>query len=113
MRVSFYFSFSKHLFLLVFCCFSLSLFSQKELQWESPTLGPTLYSLDPILETNPQKYLQLIDSLRGTIHEKDKDLFTIRYHFQKGCAYRNLNDFENLYFHFEKMKSYAIAYGYR
>ncbi len=113
MKTPFNFLFSKHLFTLVFCCLSFSLFSQKELRWNSPTLGSTLHSLDSILETNPQKYLQLIDSLKGTIHEKDKDLFTIKYHFKKGCAHRNLNDFENLYFHFEKMKLYAIEYGYR
>ncbi len=113
MRITFYFLFSKHFLILFFCCLSFSLFSQKELRWNSPTLGPTLSSLDSIMETNPQKFLQVIDSLKLTIPENDKDHFTIEYHYLKGCAYRNLNDFENLYFHFEKMKSYAIEYGYR
>ena len=113
MRIPFCFSFSKHFLTLVFCCISFSLFPQKELKWNSPTLRATLSSLNVVLETNPQKYLQLIDSLKGTIPENDKELFMIRYHFKKGCANRNLYDFENLYFHFEKMKSYAIEYGYR
>ena len=113
MRIPFYFSFSKHCLTLFFCCLSFTAFSQKELRWNAPTLETTLSSLDSILAINPQKYLQVIDSLKLTIHEKDKDLFTIRYHFKKGCAYRYLDDFENFYFHLEKMKSYAIAYGYR
>lgn len=113
MRIPFCFSFSKHLLTLFFFCLSFSIFSQKELRWNTPNLASTLDHLDNTLATNPQKYLQLIDSLRETIQENDKDLFTIRYHYQKGVAYRNLNDFENLYFHFEKMKFYATEYGYR
>ncbi len=102
----------KNISLIFFFLFT-QLFAQKEIKFHQKGLKSTLDSLETICEVNPKKFFRLIDSLKPTVSEKDTPLFMVQYHYLKGCAYRNLGKFKELYHHFEKTKEYAISYEYR
>lgn len=103
----------RYFFFIIFLLIANYLSAQKEIVFKNKKLYKVVEELTLLSETNPKQFIKKIDSVSNTINNEDKELFEIEKHFLKGCAYRNLRDFENLTFHFEKTKELAIENGYR
>lgn len=70
-------------------------------------------SLIGVAEDEPEKITSLLDSIQQKVSAKDLQLFTIESHFIKGCAFRFLNNYDRLMYHFNKVKELAIKHGYK
>lgn len=101
---------------LTFYCFlflGVTVVAQKERFYEDPTLGDTMDTLMVVIERSPEAFFRKIDSVEKGVSEKDRPLFLIESHFLKGTLYRNLRDFDQLFFHYEKVKELSTKHGYR
>ncbi len=103
----------KKLTLFLILIFTINGYSQKKIEFKEKSTYNHLKELTILSETNIPLFFKKIDSISKYIPNQDKQLFDIESNYLKGCAYRNIRDFEKLTYHFEKTKELAIKYGYR
>lgn len=103
----------RKLTLLLFLAITLLSEAQKKVEFQNKKTYHIVRELTILSETNIPVFFKKVDSLAPFIPAEDKPLFEIESHYLKGCAYRNIRDFEKLTLHFEKTKELAEEYGYR
>lgn len=101
----------KLLFVLIFVI-STTASAQKKIEINEK-LRVRLNTIHELAEENPEQAIVKLDSLVIKTTENNLPYVTIISHYIKGCAYRNIGDYEKLRFNFEKAKNLALDYNWK